>query len=102
MAVAVVTGCCVGTGADKGEHAVAGASASSDCARPYGEQSPWNRPIGAHPAYQPASAAHIRVIARRPLTSDPTQYTYPVYEVPAGTPRRSLLIDGVWSDVQAG
>jgi hypothetical protein len=36
------------------------------------------------------------------LSSDPTQYTYPVYPVSAGTPRRRLRIDGVFSDVRGG
>jgi hypothetical protein len=103
VAVATVTGCCVGTGGgERGQGAVAGASASADCRRPYGDRSPWNTPIGRNPAYHPAGPAHVRALARGPLTSDPTQYTYPVYEVAGGTPRRPVRIDGVWSDVQDG
>jgi hypothetical protein len=37
----------------------------------------------------------------RPLTSDPSQYTYPVYEVTAATPRQTVRVDGVFSMVIA-
>ncbi|MEA2483255.1 MAG: hypothetical protein QOC55_1202 [Thermoleophilaceae bacterium] len=87
--VAVVDGC-----ARAGPN-VAGA-ASSDCRRPYSAQSPWNTAIARHA--RRAQALPVR----GPLTSDPTQYTYPVYEAGAGTPLRTLRVDGVYSDVSDG
>jgi hypothetical protein len=46
------------------------------------------------------SAAGIAGLDRE-LTSDPSQYTYPVYEVDAGTPAVRLAVDGTWSNVVA-
>lgn len=68
------------------------------CKRPYSNASPWNTPIGASPTYHPRSARFVARI-RRPLTSDPTQYTYPLYSVARGTPRQSVRVTGVFSDV---
>lgn len=54
------------------------ASAAHDgCARPYTATSPWNTPVGAAPQH-PRSAFHIGALTGS-LSSDPTQYTYPVY-----------------------
>jgi hypothetical protein len=36
------------------------------------------------------------------LTSDPTQYTYPVYEVSSETPTRPVELSGVFSEVYDG
>ena len=68
------------------------------CWRPYSASSPWNQPIGRHPRYTSWSAGGI-VGLDRALTSDPTQYTYPVYEVGADTPAVRLTVEGTWSNV---
>jgi hypothetical protein len=87
--LALVAGC------ERSGHASNSAAAES-CGRPYSPASPWNTPIGQHPRYDDG----LRVAG--PLTSDPTQYTYPVYRVSPRTPRRTLHVDGVFSDVRRG
>jgi hypothetical protein len=77
------------------------AAAGGGCARPYSAASPWNTPIPDRAAVQPGSAGRIAGLGPR-LTSDPTQYTYPYYAVGRRTPRQSLRVDGVWSDVGGG
>jgi hypothetical protein len=67
---------------------------SAPCKRPYADDSPWNRPVGRMRG-QPAGL-HER------LTSDPSQYTFPVYEVTSGTPLRTVRFDGWYSRVYAG
>ena len=84
------------TGARATETNARGAPAG--CERPYSEDSPWNAPIGEKPAYHPRSARFVKRIPR-PLTSDPTQYSYPVYRVTADTPLRAVRVTGVFSDV---
>lgn len=71
------------------------------CPRPYSESSPWNTQIGPAPVRDPRSRGHIAALDGE-LTSDPTQYTYPVYAVGAGTPRRTVRFDGRFSDVTRG
>jgi hypothetical protein len=71
-------------------------TASGSCARPYSPSSPWNTPISGRARY----ADGLKVPG--PLTSDPTQYTYPVYRVNSNTARRSLRVDGVYSNVTNG
>jgi hypothetical protein len=74
-------------------------SPSSTARRPYAPSSPWNSPIGPSPVLNPQSSAIIAALATgRTLTSDPTQYTYPVYEVPPGTATLPVKLSGVWSD----
>lgn len=68
------------------------------CARPYSTASPWNTPIDAHPVYHRRSAEFVARI-RGPLTSDPTQYSYPVYPVAADTPLQTVRVSGVFSNV---
>lgn len=62
--------------------------------RPYSDASAWNTPIGPDPAVDPRSAAFVDGILEGAdvvgITSDPTQYTYPVYEADASTPRYDL------------
>lgn len=71
-------------------------TAAGVCPRPYSARSPWNTPI-------PRGARHAYGLpVPGPLTSDPTQYTYPVYQVGAHTPRRNVRIDGVYSNVTDG
>lgn len=75
------------------------------CPRPYSDASPWNRPIGGPDTYHPASALHVGALVsgNKPLSSDPTQYTYPVYEVTAGTPVETVTLnDGWFSNVTDG
>jgi hypothetical protein len=69
---------------------------SGGCQRPYSATSPWNTPIGDGARY----ANGLQVPG--PLTSDPTQYTYPVYEARANTRRRTVRVDGVYSNVTDG
>jgi hypothetical protein len=65
---------------------------------PYAPDSAWNTPIGADAPSAPASDEMIaRLATRGPLTSDPNQYTYPVYEVSAETPRRTVKLSGWFS-----
>ena len=77
-----------------------GGAKKRSCWRPYSATSPWNQPIGRDPRYSSQSAAGI-VGLDRALTSDPTQYTYPVYEVDADTPAVRLTVEGTWSNVVA-
>jgi hypothetical protein len=76
------------------------AAARGPCRRPYTPGSPWNTPIGPRPAYHPRSAFHIGGLEGE-LTSDPTQYTYPVYNVTAATRRQSVQLSGIYSNVTA-
>lgn len=68
----------------------------STCTRPYAAASPWNTPIGARPGIHVHSEQHVQALGG-PLTSDPTQYTYPVYEVRRGAPREVVRVQGVFS-----
>jgi hypothetical protein len=77
------------------------ATPDSSCPRPYSARSPWNTPIQAGAAYDPGSGSRLRGLDSE-LTSDPTQYTYPVYRVSRGTPQQRVTIRGVFSDVFAG
>src|SRR3954447_4457062 len=86
--IALIGGC------ERSGRGSAGA-ASAGCPRPYSASSPWNTPIGKHARY----ADGLPVPG--PLTSDPTQYTYPVYAAGPRTPRRNLRVDGVYSNVTA-
>jgi hypothetical protein len=86
-----------GLGACSGEEPMIAASSPESrapCARPYADGSPWNRPVG-----------HVRgrlAGLDKPLTSDPSQYTFPVYEVTNRTPLRSVRFNGWYSRVVAG
>src|SRR3954454_21303275 len=80
-------------GCDRSERS---AAATGPCPRPYSPSSPWNTPIGHN-------ARHADGLpVPGPLTSDPTQFTYPVYEAGPNTPRGTLHVDGVYSNVTAG
>jgi hypothetical protein len=68
------------------------------CARPYSRSSPWNTPIGSRPAYHARSDFHVGAMEGE-LTSDPTQYTYPVYEVTRDTPLQAVQVGGIYSEV---
>jgi hypothetical protein len=82
-------------GCERSGRSLAGAASTGSCPRPYSTSSPWNTPI-AEARY----ANGLKVAG--PLTSDPTQYTYPVYRAGARTPWRTLRVDGVYSNVTAG
>lgn len=72
------------------------------CGRPYSDASPWNTPIPGDPPLESQSEQFIRQIDDGdPLTSDPTQFTFPVYVVDGGTPLRTVTFDGWFSDVTA-
>lgn len=108
MAVAVLlvlvllsVGCGVGaTGDEGGREPGTVAAAVRGCDRPYADSSPWNVAIG-RPAYDTRSATYVRNLGDR-LSSDPTQYTYPVYEVARGTPRETVSLAGLYSNVTHG
>jgi hypothetical protein len=73
--------------------------AEGDCRRPYTASSPWNTPIP-----EDATVVDTFRIAHDPgatLTSDPTQYTYPVYSVTRKTPRKPVELRGLFSMVTA-
>ena len=61
--------------------------------RPYTAGSAWNTPIAAGAAADPNSAQMIAGLGQHNggrLTSDPEQYTFPVYFVDANTPRYNV------------
>ena len=70
----------------------------ADCGRPYGSSSPWNTPIAPSVVYDRDSARYVAGLGDR-LTSDPTQFTYPVYEVSADTALVDVEIEGWFSNV---
>ena len=58
--------------------------------RPYTADSVWNTPIGPDPIYDPFSEEMVATIGLHGdgrITSDPTQFTYPVYFVDESTSR---------------
>ena len=75
-------------------------AARSSCARPYLPRSPWNTPISGSATTHPDSARLVSELEGQ-LTSDPTQYTYPVYDVSRRTPRATVEFTGVFSDVSS-
>lgn len=62
--------------------------------RPFLAESAWNTLIPDAPEVDPRSDALVRSIGESgnggEITSDPTQFTYPVYEVDADTPRHDM------------
>jgi hypothetical protein len=91
-------GCGLGAAGDEAEgEPGAVAAAHRGCDRPYTVSSPWNVPIG-RAAYDARSATYVRNLGDR-LSSDPTQYTYPVYEVARATPRETVTLSGLYSNV---
>ena len=71
----------------------AGVGRAPDCTRPYTDASPWNRPIPPSATYDSNSAARVKAIGGS-LSSDPTQFTYPVYYATAATPKRTVTLSG--------
>jgi hypothetical protein len=76
------------------------ADAARSCPRPYSAKSPWNRPIGSAPEYDPQSDFHVTAL-RGTMISDPRDYTFPVYEVTSRTPKRVVRLSGWFSDTYA-
>ena len=72
--------------------------AAVGCKSPYARWSPWNTPL-AGASYASDSASRVGRIDGGRLSSDPTQYTYPVYYVTQKTPIASVRIDGSFSFV---
>jgi hypothetical protein len=68
------------------------------CQRPYAASSPWNVPVRADAVVHRDSAFYVSSLTPT-LTSDPTQYTYPVYNVDGSTPLRTVTISGRFSNV---
>ena len=68
------------------------------CARPYSASSPWNTPVPTGVAVDPNSAAKVATMdpANQKLTSDPTQFTFPVYYADASTPRVPVTYEDGW------
>jgi hypothetical protein len=58
-------------------------------ARPYSDDSPWNTPIDANPRYDIHSDEMIATIRKNEgaITSDSSQYSFPVYFADQATPR---------------
>ena len=77
-------------------------AAAGDCRRPYTRSSPWNTPVPRGAARHPREARYLGSLERSTLTSDPSQYTYPVYEVGRETPRERVELSGFFSDVSRG
>jgi hypothetical protein len=101
-AMAAAPGCDrAGGGGGDADAAPSAAAAGKGCPRPYSRSSPWNTPIAARPKYDPQSRRRLAAIEGE-LTSDPTQYTYPVYEVTSETPTERVRIDGWYSEVTRG
>jgi Big-like domain-containing protein/calcineurin-like phosphoesterase family protein len=69
-----------------------------DCAPPYSASSPWNTPIGSAPAIHPNSDFYVSSMTPT-LTSDPTQYTYPVYYADASSVSYPVKLSGRFSNV---
>jgi hypothetical protein len=76
------------------------ATARGACPRPYTADSPWNRPISDDEARR-AQPVAIGQPGER-LSSDPTQYTNPVYDVTRRTPRVRVHVDEDYSNVVRG
>ena len=90
--LAAALGAC--SGGEEAPMAASALQAGGSCARPFADDSPWNRPIGRVRG-RPAGLA-------RPITSDPSEHTFPVYEVTNRTPLRTVRYDGWYSRVTSG
>ena len=107
LVAALTLAACGGDGPPDGAADAAASSGTAEqgqqaasCTRPYSDDSAWNTPIGKAPTYHPDSATFVEGI-EAPLTSDPTQFTYPVYEITSETQRRQVNIEGWFSNVLA-
>ncbi len=91
--VLLICGAFVAALVGTGGAAQAGIGSPSDCTRPYSDASPWNTRIATGVPYEPNSAARVAAIGGS-LSSDPTQFTYPVYYATASTPTRQVQLSG--------
>lgn len=73
-------------------------------APPYDAASAWNTPVPSSAAVDAKSQTYMNAIADNnlPLTSDPDQYTIPVYAFSASTPPRTVTGTGFFSSYDAG
>jgi hypothetical protein len=71
---------------------------SGACVRPYADSGPWNTPIGPSPTVHANSSTYVASMTPT-LTSDPKQYTYPVYYADSSTAFRTVTISGRFSNV---
>ena len=94
LAVATLSGIASAASPERG-------TAGASCVRPYTDDSPWNTPIGENPVYAPDSAARIAQI-NGALSSDPTQFTYPVYKAARSRKATGVKITQAMSQIQAG
>ena len=77
----------------------------SDCVPPYQATSAFNVPIAKPAAYAPNSSALVATMnpdGGAKLTSDPTQYTMPVFYVTSQTPLVTVTYSGWYSEVSNG
>jgi hypothetical protein len=85
------------------------------CQQPYSADSPWNTPIAATPSLDPDSALYVNYLVTNTdqniLTSDPTQYSFPLFVVDASTTQRTVRFNvnntngygsGTYSNVYGG
>jgi hypothetical protein len=67
---------------------------TSGCTPPYATAGPWNTPIDAAPTFDPDSAQYVNYLLTNTdqniLTSDPTQYSFPLFVADAATPLRTV------------
>lgn len=97
VAVISVAALACGSRSDAPRDAGGEGLSAAHCRAPYSASSPWNTPIGPSPAY--GSPGAIRKAAIGTLSSDPTQYTFPVYEVDSRARRQPVRLAGWYSDV---
>ena len=72
------------------------------CRTPYPRSRPGNTPVPRGAARDRREATYLASLEDSTLTSDPLQYTYPVYEVGPGTPRERVELSGFFSHVSDG
>jgi hypothetical protein len=72
--------------------------------RPYDAHSPWNTPIASAPAIDPRSSVYVGVLtaAGLPLSSDPDEYTIPVYIFSRSTQRYVVYFTGCYGTYDQG
>jgi hypothetical protein len=80
-----------------GPGAAASPAPNSGCPRPYTANSPWNTPVGSA-ATHPRNDQFIAALdpASTKLTSDPTQFTLPVYYATNATPTAEVTYAEGW------
>jgi hypothetical protein len=71
---------------------------------PYDAASAWNTPVGSSPKLDALSSVYINAIADNALqlTSDPSQYTIPVWVFDSSTPTYTVNLSGYYSTYDAG